>query len=158
MQTIRVSGTAIVRLFSLSKIYWLSCCTMSWVWVYLSFWSHKSGKEAKEGTECSSHVNKLWRITLRQRHNRPTEKRKLIEQLKKIIIDALEEAGIVCQQQRNLQKRADWVCKLEWCWPLWTQTRAHYSRVVGLKGWLMHHYHYNNSIPFWTKKSNYMWG
>ena len=41
----------------------------------------------------------------RQRHNRPTGKRKRIERSKKMLVDALAAAGVVLQQQRNHTKK-----------------------------------------------------
>jgi hypothetical protein len=41
----------------------------------------------------------------RQRHNRPTGKRKRIKRSKKMLVDALAAAGVVLQQQRNHTKK-----------------------------------------------------
>ena len=41
----------------------------------------------------------------RQRHSRPTGKRKRIERSKKMLVDALVAAGIILQQQRNHTKK-----------------------------------------------------
>ena len=50
-----------------------------------------------------------WYLSLeekeRQRHNRPTGKRKRIEQSKKMLVDALAASGVVLQQQRNHTKK-----------------------------------------------------
>ncbi len=41
----------------------------------------------------------------RQRHNRPTGKRKQIERSKKMLVEALAASGVVLQQQRNHTKK-----------------------------------------------------